>query len=288
MPKQSTLDQYKASYDRLVRNAGSSNLPTILSHIQSSPSKPSTKRMALNSVIGLARAGLLPPTGGTDISQFEELRDSLGVQLAETRDGDNITDGQKAALASVSLKDLQDGVQRLNLLKTKSLRDLEDYIALAILVKYPLRNDLIDLQIHRGSNQTCPDPGNWIQWTKAKTGGLNIYLREYKTAEANGPITIHISDRGINEAVRMLPDDRKYLLQTASGTPLSTSDFTHRLNRLGERLFGQRISTTTIRKIYLTDKYAATLGGMREDSRVMMHSLAMQQSTYISNSTLKK
>jgi hypothetical protein len=278
MPSDATLKQYRAVYDRLVRDSKATNLEGLYKYITDYDGKQTTVRMYLNSIIGLKRHGLLPMEG--DVKQFEDKRDGLTVSLDTKKRLDNLSESQRETLDTVNLQDLQDGVNRLNLLKTKSIRDLEDYLTLAILVQYPLRNDLIDLKIAR-TRVTVPETGNYI--LIPKTGSSRIYLREYKTAEANGPISINITDNSINSALRSLPTGRVYLLQTKQSNPISSSDFTHRLSRIGERLFGQRIGTTTIRKIYLSDKYSSTLQDMKRDAAVMGHGLSMQQSTYIRN-----
>jgi hypothetical protein len=86
-----------------------------------------------------------------------------------------------------------------------------------------------------------------------------------------------------NDIKRLTSDGRKYLFVNIKGDPLSSSSFTHKLNRIFMKRFGVPISSTLIRKIYLTGKYGKVLEEMKDDSKVMGHSLGTQQKIYIRN-----
>jgi integrase len=79
-----------------------------------------------------------------------------------------------------------------------------------------------------------------------KSGVLAI--REYKTSKTNGDINITLDPEMTNDIKRLTSDGRKYLFVNIKGDPLSSSSFTHKLNRIFMKRFGVPISSTLIRK----------------------------------------
>lgn len=288
MPSEVSIRAYSNTVQLITKRASSKNLEDILNYVKNdTESKISTKINYLNSYISLAREGLLEGYTG-NLKPLEEYRDKLQMDLEKIKQKDNLTSKQKEIMSKVSYTDLLNGVQMLGRLKTNSLQDLTNYLMLALPVKYPLRNDLIDIELTSDLKVAKNGTKNYLYLPKvtnrSKKGAI-LFLREYKTAQSYGDQEIEISldlTKDIANLVALDPN-RKYLFQTTTGTPLSSSDFTHRLQRLTDHVLGTPVSTTLIRKIFLTDKYGETVQEMKEDAKMMLHSGGVQQSTYIAN-----
>lgn len=280
MVSQTSINQYIKTYNALVRNVGSHDIDKIFKFILDSNVKNNTKTSYLNSIISLKKHD--NNLVGGDLSKIIELRDKLNVEIENDRAKNNITSKQSHVMETVTINDLHDFVNTLNANKYSSSKNLEDYILIALMVKYPLRNDLQDILIITNKKECKGCLVNYL-YVPPK-GEAILRLSQYKTAKTNGDITINV-DADLSSDIRKLLkiDGRKFLFVDKHGNPLTSSNFTHRLNRIFTNQFGLPISSTLIRKIYLTGKYKNVLEDMRDDAHIMGHSMATQQASYIKN-----
>lgn len=271
--------QYINTYLSLVKKAKSENLDKIFEYIKTADVKTATKLSYLNSIISLKKFD--PELVKGDLTKIADLRDKLGIELEKSKTADNTSDKQKKALMIINLDKLKTFVEKLKGEADKSLEDLETYILIALMVEYPLRNDLQEIFL----TQHKKDLEKKVNFLYIPPKGDAILkLNQYKTSRTHGPITIEIKSE-LTDAIRKLikTDDRKYLFINQSGEPLSSSNFTHRLNRIFKKEFGIPISSTLIRKIYLTSKYGKQTQDQKTDAQIFGHSLSTQQGTYIAN-----
>jgi hypothetical protein len=85
---------------------------------------------------------------------------------------------------------------------------------------------------------------------------------------------------------KLTGDGRTYLFTDRTGKPYTSSSFTHRLNSVFQKHIGQKLSSTLLRKIYLTDKYKdykKVKSEMESDAKQMGHSVATQQEHYVAD-----
>lgn len=272
--------QYLQTYLALVKNAKSEDICDIYNYILKKNVKDNTKASYLNSVISLKKIDSKLVKG--DLKDIIEYRDKLNIKIEKDRETNNITDGQQKALNTISLKDLHDFVIELDAKKTHSLKELEDYILIAMMVHFPLRNDLQEIRLST-HKQDLKAPFNVLYIPKK--GNAFLSLKEYKTSYKEGDLLMELPDTLSNDVRLLIKLDtfRKYLFVNRSGEPLSSSSFTHRLHSITNNKFKIPISSTIIRKIYLSGKYGDVIEDMKKDSAIMGHSMATQQKVYISN-----
>lgn len=161
----------------------------------------------------------------------------------------------------------------------------------------PLRNDFVDVLVYGGSEEgeegeegeTEPDVDkknddknyifldeNKLVMNKFKTkgsfGAQTITLPEALTAIIAEWMKIRV---GIYEELR---DRRELLFNVVKMTPMGRTNMPSYMNKI----FGRHISTSMLRKIYLSEKYPVVSSSkeMERDAAAMLHSIRTQQSVY--------
>lgn len=288
-PAISSQKQYISTYMSLIKKAKSEDIGTIFDFIKKSKVTDTTKLSYLNSIISLKKLDSSLVKG--DLSQLKEYRDSLGLDVEKKREMNNTNERQSKALQKVSLEDLQNFVKELNDKKNESIKDLDRYILVKLMVTYPVRNDLQDISLTR-SKKDLELPLNSLFVPNEKGKNAILSIKEYKTAhsrskqddsepEQNKDINITLDADISNDIRTLIEDKRTHLFVNQKGEPLSSSSFTHRLNKIFLDKFGVPISSTIIRKIYVTGKYAPILKEMEHDAAVMGHNIQTQQKIYV-------
>lgn len=279
----STSTQYISSYLSLIKRCGTNDLMEIYKYINTNEKlKPATKLSYLNSIIGLKKMN--PQIINQDLSRIKALRDKLNLQIEKERANDNRNDRQKEAMETITLDKLKEFVTKLETNKSNSIKDLEHYILISMMVKFPIRNDLMEVAVVHTKADLKDRTDNFIYIPKGKDKEAVLYLKEYKTSKTHGDIIIKIDSSLTKDITKLVKsDDRKYLFVNNKNKPLSSSLFSHLMNSIFKKEFGVPISSTILRKIYLTDKYKDVTTDMKNDAKLMGHDLTTQKNVYISN-----
>lgn len=150
----------------------------------------------------------------------------------------------------------------------------------------PLRNDYVNLEVYdkkRDVRGALDTEKNYI-FLKDK----QLVLNRYKTRKAYGTGNVIDIPEELVEIVAKWMRIRKIiypsvaqerqLLLTRKLTPMGQVNLTQYLNRI----FGRNISSTMLRKSYLSEKYPIlhTTAEMKKDAKAMQHSVATQQTVY--------
>lgn len=190
----------------------------------------------------------------------------------------------------VSQAEIEDKIKQL---KAKIDRDscncfdvFQQYLVLNLyfLIR-PLRNDYIHVKVYNHPNQTPttenPDD-NLIILDKKK-----LILNNFKTFKFYGQKEIDLPDKlvdiisewmSIRKTIYPELTGRRELLFNFRLKPMNQVNLTHYLNKI----FGKKVSTTMLRKSYISEKYPveATSAEMVKDADLMCHSVSVQQRTY--------
>lgn len=278
-----TKVQYLKTFLSLIKKCGSEDLDKIYEYIIESKAKPNTRLNYLNTLIGLKKSDPTLITG--DLSKFIEMRDKLKTEVEGGRKVSNVSENQKKVLDAVNLQNLEEFAKDLEVNKDRSLRDLENYLLIKMMINYPLRNDLQEVYLTNVKRDLAKDEN--ILYIPKTRGNAVLSLKHYKTSKTHGNIEITFDTSLTNDLKKLakIDPERQYLFQTKDKKPMSSSNFTHRLNTLFKNQFGMPFSSTLIRKIYLTSKYKPVTDEMKTDAQIMGHSLATQRENYIRNDT---
>lgn len=113
----------------------------------------------------------------------------------------------------------------------------------------------------------------------------DVFLfNNYKTVTTYGSQRVKVPkqladvlERYIDQYMKVVPtqgDGPFYLLVSASGKRIND---TNGMTRILNRAIGKKVSSSALRHIFLSHKYAETLEAMKEDSTAMAHSLDTQK-----------
>ena len=278
MPTSSSQKQYLTTYLGLIKKVGNDDLKNIFKHIKESQVKETTKLSYLNSIISLKKMDASLVKG--DLTDIKDYRDTLGMKIEKGRDENNTNERQTKALDKVSLDDLHNFVAKLDSEKNKSNKDMDNYVLVKLMTTYPVRNDLQEILLTKIKRDLDHQVNSlFIPNGKGKPSILSI--KEYKTSRSNGDIKINIDGDLSDDIRKLIKDGRQYLFVNTKNEPLSSSSFTHKLNKLFMKEFDVPISSTILRKIYLTGKYGKVADDMERDSHIMGHDIGTQRKIYI-------
>lgn len=283
MVKQNSVELYLTNLISLMRKSEAENAEGLMEYIMKQPTKLRTKHNYLNAIVSVAKHR--PDLVKGDVLLVKKERDRLQSEINATVKESNVTDRQKEVMNRVKWQDVLDMIDEMKGDKDKSAKALEEYILVA-LMNPPLRNDLQEIIVSDDPKCVSSKKAeNCIYIPKRKSVGARLIIKDHKTTSRGGEPIIRVLDSELSADVRKLVSDgRNYLFTDRSGKPFTSSSFTHRLNTLFQRKLGHKISSTLLRKIYLTDKYkdykkVQTL--MEEDAKQMGHSVATQQEHYV-------
>jgi integrase len=280
MISENSQKYYENTYNMLIKKSGSENIEDIINFIKNSDVKISTKRNYLNSIISLNKYGKI---NIDNIDFIKTYRDGISdVINKKIQHGENLNENQKSAMEELKQEDVFELVEELNKNKNKSDKHFNDYIFIALILETHLRNDIGNLEIINDKKKVKPTR-NYIYVTR--NNPVELIINEYKTSRTYEPIIITLSEDLGNDikAYLRLYKNKDYLFSNRKGNPLSSSEMTHRINNIFKRKFNNNISTTILRKFYLTNKYKDVINEMEQDAKNMGHSTDTQKTYYINN-----
>jgi len=118
-----------------------------------------------------------------------------------------------------------------------------------------LRNDFAEMKIVNEGEDTDKDKNYFI----VKQKGIPLFrLNEYKTAKFQGEKDIPIKDMELRTLINKWAkiNGTGYLLvNTTTNTPMKANAITKYLNKIFEKHFNKKVSTSLLRSIYISHKY---------------------------------
>lgn len=280
MPKRNSVELYLNNLISLMKKANTEDAVELMEWIMKQPIKLRTKHNYLNSIVSVNK--LKPGFIKGNISKVKEERDMLQSEINATVKESNITDKQKEVMDKVKWEDVVALVEKLKEQKDKSPKALEDYLLVA-LMNPPLRNDLQEIRVSR-DGRDCKDNCIFVPRNKRPA---KLFIRDHKTTSRGGDAIIRLLPLDISQDIqKLVGDGRTHLFADRTGKPYTSSSFTHRLNSIFKKHIGYNISSTLLRKMYLTDKYKdykKVQNEMAEDAKQMGHSVGTQQNHYVAD-----
>lgn len=253
--------------------------------------KDTTVRNYLNAIIILVDSGILKEMNDS-LESYRKERDVLNSNYFIGRKTASIPSSKQVTSDEINgiLKNLEDIIKKYKIWNDtkETITKLRyniilEYTVLSFYNEYKLRNDLANLRLMRSQkeyNQNKNKHDNFIVCTSTKS---TIYLNSYKTSENYGEYKLVLS-KNIHKIFKKylivnMGDDM--FLNSYYGVPISKNCLSKLLISIFDKYLGKKISTTALRKNYLTNKYGEVLDNMKDDAKIMMHSVDTQQKIYI-------
>lgn len=147
----------------------------------------------------------------------------------------------------------------------------------------PLRNDYANMEIVNESDTKEPDRNYLVIRQK---GHPYFLLNEFKTKKYKGEQKIIIKDLELKKLIQKwnkLTDIDYLLVNLSNNTPMNANGITKYLNKIFLKHFGKKVSTSLLRSIYITSKYAngnMTIEDKKKLAEEMLHSKNVSESVY--------
>lgn len=159
---------------------------------------------------------------------------------------------------------------------TEEYNDIMDWTIVSLYTKMPPRRnkDYSEMKINSDTGNSYDIDTNELVFrdykTDSKYGEQRFSLSKYP--EMNKVMKTWINKRTDNE--------NNYLLSNHDGSYSfkSSNSMTRRLNKI---FGGNKVSSTALRSIYLSDKYKDSNLDMKEDAEFMSHTVGIQQTVYV-------
>lgn len=223
------------------------------------------------------------------ITKYREKFKELGEQI--TKENESVLKSPKEVENWTSRAEIHDKIKELKeALEGKEGAQLFDaYQRYLVLNLYtlipPLRNNFVDAVVYQdfSTDITIQDHRNYI-FLNEKI----LILNKYKTKGTYGILRIDLPQELIEiisgwmrirtTIYNVLDGRRELLFHTRKRTPMTSKNLIKYLNRI----FGKKVSTSMLRKVYLSEKYPAVESSneMRKDATIMGHSVYTQQLVY--------
>ena len=249
-----------------------------------------TIRNTLNAVI----VYLMAVDGDKDIIKtYTEKRDELNKQYVEEQEKGIISDKQSKNFATKEelnkmIEEMETQLKPIRKKEELSKKEkalLQVYTIFNIYMKMPMRNDIAGMiALKQGAFNKLPkeerDSNNYLVINK---NNLYFILNNYKTKGTYNELKIDVEDKGLKKILFyfLKRNGEGVLFKSQVGTPLTSNALTQLLTKISKRYMGKSVSTTMLRKIYLSDKYSDVKDEMKKDSKMMGHSVDEALTVYV-------
>ena len=108
-------------------------------------------------------------------------------------------------------------------------------------------------------------------------------MNQYKTSKKYKELDLPIEDPNLRKILRyyLKMNGTGVLFKTSTGKPLTRTELSKVLLKYSKKYMDKSISTTLLRKIYLSSKYGNMKEELEKDNKVMGHSKAVALDTYV-------
>jgi len=228
------------------------------------------------------------------IEEYVEIRDALNKQYEDEQATGVISDKQKNNFVDISevnkmIEDMGNEIKNRKIKKKEDLNAkdkalLQSYILFNIYTRLPMRNDLAGMEAinKRTYNKLKEEDKKERNYLVINKNKMFMVLNQFKTSAKYKQINIDIP-KDLEKLLRLYIriNGMGVLFKSSTGKPLSRNALSQLLLKETKKRMGKSISTTMLRKIYLSSKYGKVKEEMEADAKVMGHSTGMAQSVYI-------
>ena len=228
------------------------------------------------------------------IIKYNEMRDQGNQTYQDNQATGVISDEQKDSFVPIEdvnkmieemgqeIKDRK--IRKKEDLKPKDKALLQSYILFNIHTRLPLRNDLAGMEAinKRAYNKLSEEEKEANNYLVVNKKGMFMVLNQFKTSAKYKEIKIDIP-KDLEKLLRFYirVNGMGVLFKSSTGKALTRNALTQLLLKETKKRMGKSISTTMLRKIYLSSKYSDVKEEMTADAAIMGHSVATGQSVYV-------
>ena len=292
----SSIKAYVYNLEKLKKLSDSDNLMKIVKSIDTVKEllvdkTSNTQRNYFNAII----IWLMAVDGDKDlIKEYGDIRDELNKKYEDEQASGKISDKQKENF--VEMEELTKMVADMDKeIKSKKLKKKEEltakeralvqvFVLFSLYTRLPLRNDVSEMGAitKREYNKLSDKEKKEHNYLVVNKADMFMVLNKYKTAKKYEENKIDIS-KDLEKILRMWirMEGMGILFKSSTGKALSRNAISQLMIKTTKKYLGKSISTTMIRKIYLSSKYADVKEEMEADAKIMGHDVSTQQKVYV-------
>ena len=254
-----------------------------------------SQRNILNAVVVLLMALNSDEKYDKLLEEYGSLRDGLNDKYSDEQKSGVISDKQSKNFATTEevFTMINKMADELKPLKKKSKDDitkkemqlLQAFVLFNIYARMPFRNDVAGMEAiqKRAYNKLSEEEKKAKNFLVVEKGGLFFVLNKYKTAKKYEELDLPIEDPTLKKILRyyLKMNGMGVLFKTSTGKALTRIELSKVLLKYSQKYMGKSISTTLLRKIYLSSKYGNMKEELEKDNKVMGHSKAVALDTYV-------
>ena len=298
--KDNTIKQYEVNLNKLKKIYESDNFDFL--------SKPDdvmdkikdlhylSQRNILNAIVVFLMALNHDEKYDDLLITYGDLRDELNDKYSEENKSGVISDKQSKNFTTTEeifkmINQMADDLKSIkkknkdNITK-KEMQLLQAYTLFNIYSRMPMRNDVagmiaINQAAYKKLSEDEKKENNYL--VVPSKGQIYFVLNKYKTAKKYQELNLPIEDDNLRKILRfyLKINDMGILFKTSTGKPLTRTELSKTLLKYSQKYLDKSISTTLLRKIYLSSKYGDMKKELEKDNKVMGHSKAMALDTYV-------
>ena len=255
-----------------------------------------SQRNMLNAIIVLLMALNHDEKYDELLTTYGELRDELNDKYSDEQKSGVISDKQSKNFTDIEsiYKMINDMAEDLKPIKKKSKDDitkkemqlLQAYVLFNIYSRMPMRNDVagmmaINQAAYKKLSEDEKKENNYL--VVPSKGNIYFVLNKYKTSKKYQELDLPIEDANLRKILRyyLKMNGMGVLFKTSTGKPLTRTELSKVLLKYSQKYMNKSISTTLLRKIYLSSKYGDMKKELEKDNKVMGHSKAVALDTYV-------
>ena len=297
----SSLKIYVSNLEKLKKMFESDDY-AFLSKIQEVKDKLShlsdnTKRNYYNAIIiYLMAVGKDTEKDNEILKEYNDMRDELNKLYEDNQATGVISDKQKDNFVDISevntmidtmaqeIKDKKIKKRAGEGLKPKEYNLLQVYVLFSIYSRLPMRNDVAGMEAitKREYNKLTDSEKKEKNYLVVNKNDMFMVLNKYKTAKKYEENIIEIG-KDLEKILRIWikVTGMGVMFSSSTGKELTRNALSQLLIKTTQKYMGKSISTTMLRKIYLSSKYSDVKDEMEKDAKVMGHDTQTAQKVYI-------
>jgi len=258
-----------------------------------------SQRNILNAVVVLLMALNHKEEYDKLLEEYSKLRDERNDKYSDEQKSGIVSDKQSKNFAKIEevydmINKMADDLKPIKKkgkddITKKEMQLLQAWVLFNLYARMPFRNDMgggtsaINQAAYKKLSDQEKKENNYL--VVPSKGNLYFVLNKYKTAKKYEELDLPIEDKDLRKILRyyLKINGMGVLFKTSTGKPLTRIELSKVLLKYSQKYMekNQAISSTLMRKIYLSSKYGNMKEELEKDNKVMGHSKQVALDTYV-------
>ena len=245
-----------------------------------------SQRNILNAVVVLLMALNHDEKYDKLLEEYGKLRDKYNDKYSDEQKSGIISDKQSANFATIeevyeminTMATELKPIKKKTELSKKEFALLQAFTLFNIYARMPMRNDVSEMEAiqKRAYNKLSAEEKKSKNYLVLEKNGMFFVLNKYKTAKKYEELDLPIEDKSLKKIIRfyLKHNGMGVMFKTSTGKSITRTELSKLLIKFSKKYMDKSISTTLLRKIYLSSKYGDMKKEMEADSKVLGHDVA--------------